>query len=56
MNRFDRIILAGFAFTVFGLFADLASAATPAREGTTVKCSIVVINGDTVISCPKVAR
>lgn len=45
---FNRLLNAAFIATAFTLFAGWASAAP--RKPT---CSIVVINGDTVISCPK---
>ncbi len=52
MSKFERVLVFGFALTVFGLVSDLASAAGE-REGTTEKCRIVYISGDAHIVCPK---
>lgn len=51
-------MLAVLGFTFALLLSGWVSAAesAPKRTGTTVKCSIVYINGDAVITCPKVTR
>jgi hypothetical protein len=47
----------GFIFALLcSKWAGAAETSEPVRKGTTVKCSIVYINGDAVITCPKVAR
>lgn len=58
VRRFARTdfaaMLAVIGFTFALLCSKWAGAAETTRpEGKTVKCSIVYINGDAVISCPK---
>jgi hypothetical protein len=44
----------GFIFALLcSKWAGAAETAQPVRKGATVKCSIVYINGDAVITCPK---
>lgn len=44
----------GFTFALLlSKWAGAAETTEPVRKGQTVKCSIVYINGDAVITCPK---
>lgn len=64
VRRFAKTDFAAMLAVIGFMFALLLSkwagaaetAISKARTGTTVKCTIVYINGDAVITCPRFAK